>query len=134
MLLLQSWREFIEVYVQSSPNRPDSYIVSVAAKTGDRPVARRVDSFESRDSNSDEDQPATPKSILHSHSQTSGHSPCPSHLDLLWRRCTFTEFRHWETVTSVPDPRKHEFIHRGQEILRARLGGDEATLDREQRT
>jgi hypothetical protein len=73
MLLLRSWREFIEVYVQSSPNRPDSYIMSVTTKAGDRPVAKRVDSFESRDSNSDDEQPGTPKSILYSQSQTSGH-------------------------------------------------------------
>lgn len=69
MIVLRSWREFIEVYVQSSPNRPAAYIISVAAKSGEQ---RRLDRYESRDSISDDDLPGTPKSLSHSESQTSG--------------------------------------------------------------
>ena len=69
MILLRSWREFIEVYVQSSPNRPVAYIKSVASKNNIDPP-KRHDSLESRDS--DDDSPGTPKALSHSKSQLSG--------------------------------------------------------------
>lgn len=69
MILLRSWREFIEVYVQSSPNRPAAYIKNVISKNNVDPPKRR-DSLESRDS--DDDLPGTPKGLSHSKSQSSG--------------------------------------------------------------
>ena len=81
--LLRGWREFIEVYVQPSPNRPSTYKQRPSSGKDKRTNAAgspdsggsflRRDSRDSWES-SDDDVPGTPPSFSHSQSQLSGES------------------------------------------------------------
>lgn len=70
--LLRGWREFIEVYVQPSPNRPSTY--NQGSKTSREKSQRSEARRDSKDfwDSSDDDMPGTPPSFAHSQSQSSG--------------------------------------------------------------
>lgn len=75
MNLLRGWREFIEVYVQPSPNRPSTYKQTVKDKDDAANSRENIPRSDSRDLwDSDDDVPGTPPSFSHSQSQTSGET------------------------------------------------------------
>lgn len=127
MALLRSWREFIEVYVQSSPNRPVSYIKSVTSQSVDRGM-KRHESFDSRDSNSDDDQPGTPNSFIHSESQASGLSILRTTLEFILNRSAFSILFGWEKLTAISHQGKYQFFYWRQAVLRISYRSDQTTI------
>jgi hypothetical protein len=99
--LLRGWREFIEVYVQPSPNRPSTYNQgSKSSKDKGNGSAQRSElRSDSKDfwDSSDDDIPGTPPSFSHSQSQSTGERCCDFDADL----SIFTQFLAFEAQVSI---------------------------------